>query len=175
MLSEFHVHVECIISRFGVRCQCRLIWMYYLDSSVCMMLRQRASPPPQCRQELPGCHFLPQLLLFPASIEHSAVVQQTEPGINVAHTDQLSTDTVSALCSPGIAMLYYSLQGAVKQWFCGRVAAIERRMVQVARREGLHPGRHTGRGEDPPFISFFARTTNPGQEKIPENCAQGRR
>ena len=51
-------------------------------------------------QELPGCHFLPPAAAFSrSSIEHSAVVQQTEPGINVAHTDQLSTATVSALSS----------------------------------------------------------------------------
>ena len=120
-----------------------------------MMLRQRASPPPQCRQELPGCHFLPQLLLFPASIEHSAVVQQTEPGINVAHTDQLSTDTVSALCSPGIAMLYYSLQGAVKQWFCGRVAGCYTEDGAGGTQRGPSPGQaHRTRGGSSIYFLF---------------------
>ena len=60
-----------------------------------MMLR-RASP---LGQELPGCHFLPPAAAFSrSSIEHSAVVQQTEPGINVAATQINSTLLYCALC-----------------------------------------------------------------------------
>ena len=157
------------------RCQCRLIWMYYCvyDATAAGLSSSVQARTTRLPLLAPAAAFS-RLNRTQCRRPTDRARYQCCPHRSTLHWYSFCS-VLHRLCSPGIAMLYYSLQGAVKQWFCGRVAAIQRRMVQVARREGLHPGRHTGRGEDPPFISFFARTTNPGQEKIPENCARGRR
>ena len=81
------------------------------------MLR-RASSPPLLLLLLARTTRLPLLVgscraFSRSSIEHSAVVQQTEPGINVArHTDQLCTvssvpttvQLYSAMCSEAVIL-----------------------------------------------------------------------